>query len=501
MMNVVALCLVFTTLATAGVWSPSPERVQIKQDVIVKEGHRTVEIEYGQDNGNTKVKISPQEGYVDSSSSSSSPVSSTVKEKLSEGAEKVSEGVEHVKDKIEEEIGHRATPRELICDAYGKCKHRVASALGKTKEVLSEKAHQAKDTVEEKAHEVKDKVEEKAYEVKDRVEEVEGGAKHAVGETVGKVKEAVSKTAREVADKAHDVKEKVRGASKEASDIGKTLRNDVKKNATREIERTKKKVEEAGENIEHKKEGLKGILKRGVKSVGGIFGYVFSPELRNSGVGIMQLLGLSTAYGMSVWVTFISSYINAGALPKQQFAVLQSKIYPAYFRSMAYSVGMVLLAHWLSPRKGLHPGKSDVFQGFNLLASLVMLLFNLNYVEPRATKAMFERMRLEKEEGRGMETKQPEPSMRNVDSVIEPSGRRTSAMTGAVMTTTNLGEKTSEEANDAAAAHAKSEMVRLSEALKKLNSYSSFLNVLTLMALTWHLVYLGQMLHSTVECA
>lgn len=41
-------------------------------------------------------------------------------------------------------------------------------------------------------------------------------------------------------------------------------------------------------------------------------------------------------------------------------------------------------------------------------------------------------------------------------------------------------------------------MRRLNERLKKLNTNSSMLNILTLMALTWHLVYLGQRL--TLNC-
>lgn len=41
-------------------------------------------------------------------------------------------------------------------------------------------------------------------------------------------------------------------------------------------------------------------------------------------------------------------------------------------------------------------------------------------------------------------------------------------------------------------------MGRLNERLKKLNINSSMLNILTLMALTWHIVYLGQRL--TLDC-
>lgn len=41
----------------------------------------------------------------------------------------------------------------------------------------------------------------------------------------------------------------------------------------------------------------------------------------------------------------------------------------------------------------------------------------------------------------------------------------------------------------------KSRIAKLNERLKKLNAISSLLNIFTLVALTWHLVYLGQRLH------
>lgn len=102
---------------------------------------------------------------------------------------------------------------------------------------------------------------------------------------------------------------------------------------------------------------------------------------------------------------------------------------------------------------------------------------------------MFERMKLEKEEGRGIESSTAEPTARVVDSITEPLAAKAPSTT----TTTAPSSTPQERPEDAAA---KSELLRLTEALKKLNSYSSFLNVSTLMALTWHLVHLGQRLHT-----
>ena len=67
---------------------------------------------------------------------------------------------------------------------------------------------------------------------------------------------------------------------------------------------------------------------------------------------------------------------------------------------------------------------------------------------------MFERMKAEKEEGRG-------------------GG--------------GGGERTSEQ-------EVRRKLEKLSERLSKLNTYSSWLNIMMLMSLTWHFVYLGQRL-------
>ncbi|MBA0786296.1 hypothetical protein Gotri_026506 [Gossypium trilobum] len=62
-------------------------------------------------------------------------------------------------------------------------------------------------------------------------------------------------------------------------------------------------------------------------------------------MSIANLLVSAIAYGISVWVTFISSFILAGQLPTQQFGLVHSKIYHIYFRAMAYSIGLAFLAN------------------------------------------------------------------------------------------------------------------------------------------------------------
>lgn len=158
MINVVALSLVLSSLVTSCVFSPTQETHTPKQDdvVIVKEGHRAVIVEYEKEgtDGNTKVSISPK------------PISG--EEELSTAAAATT-----AKDAAEEVKERGRGPRELACDAFGKCEHRIASVIGKAKEKVTEKVYA-----------------------------VEEGAKEAVGEVVGKAKETLSHATGDVSGKA-----------------------------------------------------------------------------------------------------------------------------------------------------------------------------------------------------------------------------------------------------------------------------------------------------------
>ncbi|XP_039041862.1 transmembrane protein 205-like [Hibiscus syriacus] len=182
-------------------------------------------------------------------------------------------------------------------------------------------------------------------------------------------------------------------------------------------------------------------------------------------MGIANLLGLASAYGMCVWVTFISSTVLAEVLPRQQFGAVQSKIHPVYSKAMGFSVGLALLGHLLGQGKTLFSSNTEMIQAFNLLSSFFLVLVNALYLEPKATKVMLERMRIEKEDRRGRES-----------FVVEESRASEAAM------------KSMESPSSAAT------IGRLNERLKKLKAKSSLLNVLTLIALTWHLVYLAHRL-------
>ncbi|XP_073059614.1 uncharacterized protein [Primulina eburnea] len=461
MMNVFALGLLFTSLVTAGFFSPTPEKQNSKENIVLKDGHRVV-VEFEKDNGNTKVSISPQDHKGSTEN---------MEDKVSETSEGVNGRLKEEDSAIPEKIHRGFSPSELVCDAYGKCKYKIAAAMGKTKEAVAEKAYEveeeageaigkAKDTITHSAHRVSDKTRESTENVKDSARE----AKDKVSEKASEMKEGASVQAEKA--KSH-VSEKAKEAEEMVGDVS----DRVKQGAQR--------VKEEG------KRELRGSFQR-ARAIGvRVFASLVPPISLNSVSGVLHLLGFTAAYGMCIWVTFASSYVLAIALPRHQFGMVQSKIYPVYFKAMAYCVGMALFGHLLSQRKRLYPVRVSVgmFQSFDLVVSLVMVLANMLYLEPRATKVMFERMKMEKEEGRGKESGDTEPRGINVDPTPESL---------AIGLSSTGGSQGSAEGKQA---ETKAEMARMTEMLRRLNSYSSFLNVLTLMFLTCHLVYLGQRLH------
>ncbi|KAL5843450.1 hypothetical protein ACOSQ4_009408 [Xanthoceras sorbifolium] len=494
MINLLALCLVVSSLVSAGVWSPIPEKYNNKkqEDVIVKEGHRVVVVEYEQQgHHNTKVSISPEHDHHQIPS---------LEEKISSSAS-ASDMLDNANDKIKKasSVGlSRSKPdhchAELICDSYGKCKHRIASAIGKAKEKVSEAAEHgagAKEKVQEAQTKAKETATQKAQDVKECAKESMEKAKQAAAETAQDVKKDVKEDAKETLSKAKSV-------AQETKDLGKTIGEDVAHNVTKHVgkahdslvDMAKQAKQESQHAARSAQISIHQVFDKIDRFFTGLVTYLGLAGAMNPLMGVMNLLGFATAYGMCVWVTFISSYVLAGALPRQQFGMVQSKIYPVYFRAMAGSIGLALLGH--TPH--LFRSKAEMFQGANLLGSVLMVLANSMYLEPRATKVMFERMKVEKEEGRGREGRVSETNRAaetgttttTTDPVVETTTATTTTTT--TTTATRLQHYPEQEV-------VRSKLTRLSERLKKLNTYSSILNILTLMSLSWHLVYIGQRLH------
>lgn len=375
-MNMLAIGLVLTSLVTASIWSPSPPpfRQDEHQEVIVKEGHRVVVVEYDKEaDGSTKVLISPHE-VVDSKETTT-----TEEEENPKPTDGMFSG-----------------PRELVCDAFGKCKHKLATALGKTKDTVQEVEEHTSEAVG-KAKETVHGYEERAKEaVKEATEKVTG---RSIGESIDEAKDGVAQGI----GKAKKVTEDVVGTVKDSAlktknfdmvDSLKRIGEDIQRNVSG-------KIEEGVEHVkEQAKETVKNVQQVGQKSLGEILNklkevtydvmwYMMSRDKVNAVVGLIHMLGFSTAYGMCVWVTFVSSYILGRYLPRQQFGMVQSRIYPVYFKAMAYCVSGALLGHLASQKRHLFYSLMEMFQGLSLFSALLMILSNMVLLEPKATKVKF----------------------------------------------------------------------------------------------------------------
>ncbi|KAL6311254.1 hypothetical protein AAG906_035763 [Vitis piasezkii] len=477
MMNGFALFLAVSSLVAAGIWSPNPDQKQKDypgaEEVIVKEGTRVVVVEYDKEGpGNTKVSISTQEAHVFQKAPKGED---KFKEKVKEAFEVLPNMGQGLSRGQHPQNGQKpSTPKELICDAFGKCKEKIATKIVRSEQKVSEKVHEiqegAKETYEEK-------LSQKAHDIQEEVKDAYTKTKEKVSEKTHMVQEGVK-----------DAVEKAKHAAKPTCDLSKTIVEDVAGNiskieaASREQMGQRGRGERQGEEkdgVDTVKSTLHEFQKKGQHDfsnrVYDVVNYMLSTDAIKSLMCVIHILGFATAYGVCVWVTFFSSFVLAGALPNQQFGIVQSKIYPFISKLWLLVLGWPFGTCIESRRKVLL-GKPDLFQGHALLATLLIILINLLYLEPRATKVMFERIRVENEERKGQESSRVEPGKEG-----EPT---TGASDPQVM-----GRLDQETVNN--------QILGLNEMLKKLNAYSSFLNILTLMVLKLHLVYLAHRLYMT----
>ncbi|KAI4332184.1 hypothetical protein L6164_017114 [Bauhinia variegata] len=469
-MNLQSLSLVITSLAAVGVFCATTEAANNhRESTIIKEGNRVIVVEYDQDgHRNTRIKISPQthdEKLVNFDSGGLENAKGKIK-KLASAVPNKGQG-----HSVESDSGaFLQTPKELICG--GECKEKVAGAMEKAKEKVSETAHHGIDKKKEIAHEILARKKETAREVGRTAAKAVGKARETASHAAHSVKETTKQSMNKAKDILHD-----------AVDKGVTLRSDFRGNV----------ADDALKMVRGAKQALK-------------------MNILNSMMGVFNLMGFSIAYGLCIWVTFISSYVLSRAMPRQQFGMVQSKISALYFKAMAYSIGLALLGHVLSHSKSIFTGNTETLQLMNLLGSLLTVFVNSVYLslgQPSATSkeierscvflvprslyrrmdVMLERMRIEKGEGRGREDIASERSSKGGDHQ-HPAGQTESATTTGISTAMATAEAATSTGQNAV----RSRILRLTDKLKKLNSYSSFLNILTLLSLTWHLVYLAQRL-------
>lgn len=113
-----------------------------------------------------------------------------------------------------------------------------------------------------------------------------------------------------------------------------------------------------------------------------------------NGVLFVHMLANATWLGSVVWTTFIAGITMFKNLPRQTFGRLQSKLFPLYFGLNAVCT-TVMLGTLKFGLTSVIPAREYHLIGLALFSTLGNLLF----VEPIATKVMFERYGLENTEG------------------------------------------------------------------------------------------------------
>ncbi|EIW64548.1 uncharacterized protein TRAVEDRAFT_25694 [Trametes versicolor FP-101664 SS1] len=120
--------------------------------------------------------------------------------------------------------------------------------------------------------------------------------------------------------------------------------------------------------------------------------------------GLYQV-GYAWLFGMTLWVTFVGGVIAFKTLPRQQFGTLQHRTFPVYFViSIALSSGLLGLWTYSHPTvltEYLKPTNADVAQAYALAAVVFAQASNHFVIGPLTSKTMFQRHRLEKQEGKG----------------------------------------------------------------------------------------------------
>lgn len=117
---------------------------------------------------------------------------------------------------------------------------------------------------------------------------------------------------------------------------------------------------------------------------------------------MVHLLVLSGAWGMQMWVTFISGFQLFRNLPRHTFGLVQSKLFPLYFH-ISMGCAFINLCILASQHAWAQLTFWETSQLCLLFLSLTLSTINARWLEPRTTAAMWALHTVEKERGLGGE--------------------------------------------------------------------------------------------------
>lgn len=109
----------------------------------------------------------------------------------------------------------------------------------------------------------------------------------------------------------------------------------------------------------------------------------------------LHLLTWGVTLGTAVWMTFMSGRILQQNMPREMFRTVQTKMFPSYLRFLTAGEGVLTFLYTFMR-------SSSKWQILNLLILVGATAYNAYVLEPQTTKIYLDRLRLEKEEGRGL---------------------------------------------------------------------------------------------------
>jgi len=126
-------------------------------------------------------------------------------------------------------------------------------------------------------------------------------------------------------------------------------------------------------------------------------------------IGIFSVNGLymvlyAWLFGMALWISFFGGVIAYKSLPRHHFGTLQHNTFLVYFAiSIGLSATLIALWTWSHPDVMSHIyylNVADVAQVYALASVMIGQSANYFIIGPLTSRTMFQRQKLEKEEGK-----------------------------------------------------------------------------------------------------
>ncbi|XP_073388772.1 uncharacterized protein [Physcomitrium patens] len=186
---------------------------------------------------------------------------------------------------------------------------------------------------------------------------------------------------------------KVAGVTEPVVEKASQAANTVYDAAGRAKESTGDMAGKTGEAVSDYSQKGKEVLAAGAAAVGA--DKIAKPGFWSKFWRFMHLLTWGVSFGTAVWMTFMSGRVLSQSMPGEQFRQVQTKMFPSYLRFLTSAEGSLTFLYMLM-------SIASKWQILNLLILTSTTAYNAYVLEPETTKLYLERMKLEKEEGKGL---------------------------------------------------------------------------------------------------